>query len=149
MEGQGQLVISWWNGGGRLIPRIGVNPELKKYLATKPDVFVYGETLVYKHTKRVKITGYKVIVQTAKKTNHRRGIAVFYKEKYSHVLTKDKASKKFDILWIRMITKSANIIMGFYYAPGMNHDEGTRESFYDELRRGIDTYRERKTEEYT
>ena len=28
----------------------------------------------------------------------------------------------------------------FFYAPGVNHDEATREEFYDELRTGVDKY---------
>ena len=137
---RGELVVSWWNGGGRLVPRMEVNPELKTYLETKPDIFVYGESLVYKPTRKVNIQGYKVIIHTAKRNELRRGLAIFYKEKHSHVITKDKGSKKFDILWIRMKIQSEDIIMGFFYAPGMNHDEGTRVAFYDELRIGIDTY---------
>ena len=62
---KGELVVSWWNGGGKTVARLEVNPELGKYLATKPDVFVYGESLVYKPTQRVKIPGYKAIIHTA------------------------------------------------------------------------------------
>ena len=40
-----KMTVSWWNGGGKLIPRMKVNPVLKKYLETKPDIFVYGEAL--------------------------------------------------------------------------------------------------------
>ena len=50
-----ELVISWWNGGGRLVSRIEVNPELRAYLATKPDIFVYGESMVYKKTQKVNV----------------------------------------------------------------------------------------------
>ena len=39
----GELLVSWWNGGGRLVPRIEVNPELKTHLATKPDIYIYGD----------------------------------------------------------------------------------------------------------
>ena len=136
----GELAIAWWNGGGRLVSRIEVNPELRAYLATKPDIFVYGESMVYKKTQKVHIPGYKVIIHVAKRNELRRGLAVFYQEKYSQVLTKDRGSKKFDIVWIRIKIKSEDIILGFFYAPGMNHDEGTRAAFYDELRKGIDTY---------
>ena len=82
MVGPGELVISWWNGGGRLVSRIEVNPELRAYLATKPDIFVYGESMVYKKTQKVHIPGYKVIIHVAKRNELRRGLAVFYQEKY-------------------------------------------------------------------
>ena len=36
--------ISWWNGGGNIKLRLCINPELRKFLALKPDIFVYGET---------------------------------------------------------------------------------------------------------
>ena len=35
-------------------------------------------------------------------------------------------------------------IFAFFYAPGANHDEKKREEFYDELRKGIDRYKENK-----
>ena len=71
---KGELAVSWWNGGGKMVARLEVNPELGKFLATKPDVFVYGESLVYKHTQRVGIPGYKTIIHTAKRNECRRGM---------------------------------------------------------------------------
>ena len=35
-------------------------------------------------------------------------------------------------------------IITFFYAPGANHDEKHREEFYDELREGIDRYKQNK-----
>ena len=32
--------ISWWNGGGNIKLRLCINPELRKFLALKPDIFV-------------------------------------------------------------------------------------------------------------
>ena len=55
-----------------------------------------GESMVYKKTQKVHITGYKVIIHAAKRNELRRGLAVFYQEKYSQILTKDKGSKKFE-----------------------------------------------------
>ena len=71
-----EMVVSWWNGGGRLIPRIRVNPELKKFISTKPDIFVYGESLTYRFKQNITIPGYKVILQTAQRNKLRRGLAV-------------------------------------------------------------------------
>ena len=33
----------WWNGGGNIRMRLRTNPQLRKLLSTKPDVFIYGE----------------------------------------------------------------------------------------------------------
>ena len=53
------MVVSWWNGGGRILSRIRVNPELTKFIATKPDMFVYGEALTYRFKKSMAIPGIK------------------------------------------------------------------------------------------
>ena len=42
--GLGELVISWWNGGGRLVSRIEVNPELRAHLAMK-QIYLSMESL--------------------------------------------------------------------------------------------------------
>ena len=42
-EMEGEMVVAWWNGGGKLIPRLNANPGLQKYISVRPDVFVYGE----------------------------------------------------------------------------------------------------------
>ena len=34
----------WWNGGGKIKLRFKTNPELRKFLSHKPDIFGYGET---------------------------------------------------------------------------------------------------------
>ena len=39
-----KMVISWWNGGGKLIARLKVNPVLREFLQTRPDIFAYGES---------------------------------------------------------------------------------------------------------
>ena len=139
-----EMVVSWWNGGGRLIPRIRVNPELTKFISTKPDIFVYGESLTYRFKQSITIPGYKVILHTAKRNDLRRGLAVYYREKYANVITKEKSSKRFDILWIRMKSPLEENIFCFFYASGLNHEEGTREMFYDELRKGVDKFAKEK-----
>ena len=137
-------VVAWWNGGGKLVPRIRANPELQKFLATKPDMFAYGEALVYRGSKEHVITGYKTILHKAQTEGIRRGIVVFYRDKHTHSITKAASSKEFDILWIRMKTKKEERIFGFFYAPGAHKEESTRERFYDELRRGVDGYSDRR-----
>ena len=42
-----KMTVSWWNGGGKLIPSLKVNPELSKYLDTNPDIFAHGEALIF------------------------------------------------------------------------------------------------------
>ena len=132
--------MAWWNGGGKLAPRIKANPELQKFLATQPDIFVYGEALVVKKTKEIALDGYNAIVHKAQKEGRRRGIVIYYRNKHTHVITKEASSKNFDIVWIRMKTSKKERIFGFFYAPGAHVDEKTRESFYDELRTGIERH---------
>ena len=98
-----------------------MNPVLLQFLETKPDIFVYGEALIYKRAKELKIVGYETIVHKAQNEGVRRGIVVFYREKYSSVITKARSSKKFDIVWLRMKTEQEERILCFFYAPGANH----------------------------
>ena len=92
------LLMAWWNGGGKLIPRMEANPELQKFLATRPAIFAYGEAQVTTKTKKIRINGYTTIIHSAQKEGRRRGIVVYYKNKHNQVITKDAFSKKFDIL---------------------------------------------------
>ena len=140
----GELLVAWWNGGGKLVPRTKANPELQKFLATKPDIFAYGEALVTKITKEIKINGYKAIVHKAQKEGKRRGIVVYYNSKHTHSISKEASSKTYDIVWIRMTTRKEERIFGFFYAPGAHIDERTREGFYDELRKGVKRHEGKK-----
>ena len=133
--------MAWWNGGGKLVPRLKANPELQKFLATQPDIFAYGEAQIAKKTKEMTLYGYQAIVHGAQREGRRRGIVVYYHNKHTHVITKEASSKKFDILWIRMKYSKEERIFGFYYAPGAHIDEETRESFYDELRSGVERHK--------
>ena len=94
--------MSWRNGGGKLISRVQINPELKQFLYKRPDVFAYGEALIYKHTKEINIRGYRTVVHTVDKRGRRRGIVVYYREKLAEVIMIEHKSKKYDILWLRM-----------------------------------------------
>ena len=143
-EMDGEMVVAWWNGGGKLIPRINANPGLQKYMSKEPDIFVYGEALVTKLTKEMRIPGYNIIMHKANMEGNRRGIVVYYKQKHAYTITKESSSKTFDIQWIRMKSNNDEIIFGFFYAPGAHQTEKMREKFYDELRRGIDEYEGKK-----
>ena len=132
--------ILWWNGGGGIATRIGANPVLQTLLGTKPDIFVYGEALVYKVAQTPAIPGYNVILHKAKMNSHRRGLAVYFRKELSQVLSKDNSSKTYDIIWIRWKTCEKERILCFFYSPGSHHEEVKREKFYDDLRDGMDNY---------
>ena len=98
-------------------------------MATRPDIFAYGEAQVATKTKEIKINGYTTILHSAQREGRRRGIVVYFKNKHTQVITKEACSKKFDILWLRMKTSREEKIFGFFYAPGAHIEEKTRESF--------------------
>ena len=96
--------ICWWNGGGNIKLRLKTNPELRKFLALKPDIFVYGESCT-PSPQGLNINGYASYLHKAKLNvagNHRRGLAIFYLHKYRFLLTKVYSSKSYDIVWIRL-----------------------------------------------
>ena len=138
------FTLSRWNGGGKLVPRLRVNPGLRKFLETTPDIFCYGEALVFKRTLEMDLPEYKYMVHKAEKGTLRRGLVVYYRKKLSNVITKGYSSARFDIMWIRIKTLTEDFIVGFFYAPGVQHKEKYREEFYDELRKGADKYMEKK-----
>ena len=139
-----KLKISWWNGGGKLIARLGVNPELRKFMETTPDIFGYGEALVSKRTQGINIPEYNCVLHKAERGTLRRGLAVYYRRKLNQAITKTQSSKRFDIMWLRIRTSIDELIVGFFYAPGIQHEAKCREEFYDELRMGVDKYKEMK-----
>ena len=141
---KGKMIVSWWNGGGKLVPRMTVNLVLKQYLETKADIFVYGEALIYRSIKEINLNGYIAITHKAQKEGVRRGIVVFYKKRFASIVTKERSSKKFDILWIRMKSSQDERVFAFFYAPGVNHNEKCREEFYDELRKGVEQYKDKQ-----
>ena len=116
------LEILFWNGGRRMAGRLRSNPVLKSILKCMPDIFVYVETLSSGNTSSL-IRGYDTITHTLKPNTVRRGIAVFYKTKFRHALTKDQTSEKFDILWLRLQTSSEEVILCLFYAPHEQHDK--------------------------
>ena len=140
-ESKREIRISWWNGGGKLVPRLKANLELQEYMSTNPDMFCYGEALATKKTKEMNMPGYYTIMHKASMEGNRRGMVVYYRPEHAHTITKDACSRAFDILWLRMKTKKEERIIGFFYAPRAHHTERTRERFYDELRKGIDKYK--------
>ena len=115
--------IMWWNGGGKLTSRIKVNPGLKQLLENKPDIFAYGEALMYEATKELEIQGYRAIVHKSEKKTKRRGIVVHYRKKLENVISKEQSSNRFDIIWLRLKSPEEECLIAFFYAPGANHEE--------------------------
>ena len=135
----GLLGILFWNGGGCMSSRLRVNPELKKLFSGHPDIFVYAESMIYGDIKR-KLSGYHAFHHPALKKSCRRGIAVFFKDKFQFCLSKDKASKKFDLVWIKFRNNDDLLIFCFFYAPGDHKPIEERTAFYDEMRAGYKSY---------
>ena len=125
--------VSWWNGGGKVRTRLCSNPELRKFLSKKPDIFVYGEAetsspldlnidgyVCHLHESRLNLAG-----------NLRRGLAIFYLKKYQYRFTKIYASRNYDIIWMRLKTSGEILHFCFFYAPGSHHPLPIRSKFYD------------------
>ena len=127
--------FTWWNGGGKIRMRLATNPVLKKLLDTKPDVFVYGEAETPSPHKLL-IRGFMCYLHKSKlavESNYRRGLAIFYRTKYRFIFTKVYASRKYDIVWMRLKTTSYTLFFCFFYAPGSHHLLPVRTKFYDDL----------------
>ena len=106
--------------------------ELSDFLKRKPDIFVYGEA--GSPTKRgLFLTGYKILLhraQTVKRSSFRRGLAIFYLEKHSEIVSRGYVSDKFDIFWIRLSKPGLKVFYCFFYAPGSHHPTSVHTDFY-------------------
>ena len=111
---------------------MSTNPELRKFLELKPDIFVYGETCT-PSSLGLSIKGYACYLHKAKlnvANNYRRGLAVFYLEKYRFLLTKVYSSKTYDIIWVRLDFPQP-LFFCFFYSPGSHHPLPVRTKFYE------------------
>ena len=70
----------------------------------------------------------------------RRGMVLFYRQQHTQRIAKVFASKQFDIVWLRLATKSGLIYICFFYAPGAHHEEGFRTIFYNTLCRSFEKF---------
>ena len=125
--------ISWWNGGGNIKLRLTTNPEVRKFLSKKPDIFVYGECCT-PSSQSLSINGYAIYLHKSQLNvagNHRRGLAIFYLNKYRFLLTKVYSSRTFDIVWIRLNFPERPLFLCFFYSPGAHHPLAVRTKFYD------------------
>ena len=81
--------------------RLNVNPQLKSLLATtNPDIFAYAESMVHTKSRQSSqklLPGYDCFHHSADKNSCRRGISVFFLEKYRWLTTKIQVGKKYDI----------------------------------------------------
>ena len=125
--------------GGRFLHRMRANREFLNLLQVPSDIFIYAESCLKKPPPSP-LPGYDLMLHPAKINSHRRGLVVLFLGKYRCSLSKDYASSKFEILWIRLKNKIGEIIFCTFYAPGQNHSESERMKFYDELRSGCDRY---------
>ena len=138
------LTIGWWNGGGGLKKRLEVNPGVRKFIKSKPDIWTYSESGITK-PQSLSLDGYKYFLHRSylrDKQKCRRGMNLFYKQKHTQRIAKVFASKLFDIVWLRLATKSGLIyIRFFFYAPGAHHEEGFRIKFYNTLCMSFEKFR--------
>ena len=113
----------FWNGGGKIRDRLKTNPMLLKLFKSKPDIFTYAEALT-PSPHNLKIPGYLCYLHKSNicsKNNYRRGLAIFYLEKYRFLFTKVYACRTYDIVWMQLRTTSESLYFCFFYAPGSHH----------------------------
>ena len=125
--------FTWWNGGGRIRARLKTNPELRKVIDTNPDIFIYGESETPSPVN-LSINGYVCYLHKSKinlRENYRRGLAIFYLQKYRFLLTRVYFSKCYDIVWMRLSTLIEPLFFCFFYSPGSHHPLPVRKKFYD------------------
>ena len=110
------LQLCWWNGGGAIRKRLSVNPGLGELMKSNPDFFVYGEAEL-SNTRGLFLPGYRFIFHRSylrDNEKYRRGIVIFYKTKYHHLISKAYSSNIFDIVWIRLVTKRNPLYFCFF-----------------------------------
>ena len=108
--------VCWWNGGGAIRTRIRVNPGLDSLLKTNPDIFVYGESAC-SNARGLFLSGYRFLFHRSyikEKQKFRRGLVIFYKDKYHNLISKAYSSKNFDIYWIKLATKNKQLHFCFF-----------------------------------
>ena len=110
---------------------------------TKPDIFAFGESGT-STSRGLFLNGYSFIFLKAKftqKNYKRRGLVIFYLEKYTQLISRAEVSSKFDIVWVRFERKDAPVYFCFNYAPGSHHPEKVHCDFYMELQKGFDKFK--------
>ena len=129
------LRVLWWNGGGAVNKRLNINPGLRSIINSNPDIFTYGEAEM-SNTKGLFMSGYRFLFHRSylrDKTKYRRGLIIFYKEKYHNLISKVYTSKNYDIVWVKLITQKSPLYFCFFYSPGAHCPENDRFDFYKTL----------------
>ena len=106
------------------------------------DIFCYGEAQVVNLNSKL-IEGFECYLHRAhlnKNAYHRRGLAIFFREKYRFLFCKVYACDKFDIVWMRLVLGSKKVYLCFFYAPGDHHKISVRRLFYDYFVRAFDRF---------
>ena len=65
---------------------------------------------------------------------------IFYREQHAHKVAKVFSSVKFDIVWLRLATRSGVFYICFFYAPGAHHEEKIKSEFYNTLCRSFEKF---------
>jgi len=74
------------------------------------------------------------------KTKCRRGMVLFYRQQHAQKIAKNFSCVKFDIVWLRLATRSGLIYICFFYAPGAHHEKSIRSDFYNTLCRSFEKF---------
>ena len=120
------LTVGWWNGGGGGRKRLSVNPGLKKFIATNPDIWTYFESGL-NNSQSLSLDGYKYFSHRSylrNKNKHRRGMVLFYRQQHAQKIAKVFSSINFDIVWLRLATKSGFIYICFFMPQGHTTKKG-------------------------
>ena len=113
------LTVGWWNDGGAVRKRLNVNPGLKKFISSKPDIWTYSESGLT-NSQSLSLDGYKYFLHRSylrDKTKVRRGMVLFYRQEHAQKIAKVFSSIKFDIVWLRLATRSGVFYICFFLCP--------------------------------
>ena len=83
----------------------------------------------------IRLAGYSTFLHKKGSTcsnGVRRGLLVFYLEKYNYCMSVEHVSELFDIMWIRFRAE-VDVYLCFFYAPGAHHPAELREAFFTQL----------------
>ena len=111
------LTFGWWNGGGGVRKRLSVNPGLKEFIATKPDIWTYCESGIT-NSQSLSLEGYNYFFHRSylrDKSKFRRGMVLFYRQQHAQKIAKVFSSVKFDIVWLRLATRSGLKEVFFFF----------------------------------
>ena len=106
---------------------------------------MYGEAQV-PSPQNLAIDGYICYLHCSKissDVNFRRGLAIFFLEKYRYRLTREYACRNYDIVWMKLKVRNGDMFFCFFYSPGSHHPLPVRMKFYDHFSREFQKYASR------